>query len=113
MFPYHFDIHTMAYRLICDLLIPFFNVRIDVNGMTALGPALMASVAMAGNIKGSKVIICTDGQANVGVGTLPDDFAGEQRISDCRNTYTSFGQFAKDKGYVPYAECRILNCAYN
>ena len=68
--------------------------------MTALGPALMASIAMAGNIKGSKVIICTDGQANVGVGSLPDDFAGEQQISDCRRTYRMFGEFAKEKGYV-------------
>ena len=78
----------------------FLLVRIDVNGMTALGPALMASIAMAGNIKGSKVIICTDGQANVGVGSLPDDFAGEQQISDCRRTYRMFGEFAKEKGYV-------------
>ena len=41
------------------------------NGGTALGPGLLASVAMAAKGKpGSKVIICTDGEANAGVGRL-------------------------------------------
>ena len=73
--------------------------RVSTCGCTALGPALLASVAMAGNIKGSKVIICTDGQANVGIGSLPASWSpSEQEISDCRNTYRTFGEAAKQKG---------------
>ena len=37
---------------------------------TALGPALLYSVAIAGRQNGSKVIMCTDGMANVGIGSL-------------------------------------------
>lgn len=40
-------------------------------GATALGPALLAAVAIASKGKpGSMVIICTDGLANVGLGEL-------------------------------------------
>jgi len=47
------------------------------HGATALGPALLASISIAGTTRGSSVILCTDGIANVGLGTLenyvPDD----------------------------------------
>lgn len=37
-------------------------------GSTALGPALLASIQLAGNgRKGSKIILCTDGEANIGL----------------------------------------------
>ena len=36
-------------------------------GATALGPALLVAVSMASQKAGSKVIICTDGLANVGM----------------------------------------------
>ena len=40
-------------------------------GSTALGPAVLCSIAMAGEgNKGSTVVICTDGVANVGLGQL-------------------------------------------
>jgi len=43
------------------------------NGSTALGPALVASTTIASKgALGSKVIICTDGEANTGVGTATD-----------------------------------------
>lgn len=72
--------------------------RVSANGPTPLGPALMTSVSLAGNIKGSKVIICTDGHANRGIGSLPWFGANEQEISDCRKKYKNFGEFAKKKG---------------
>jgi hypothetical protein len=38
---------------------------------TALGPALLTSIAMASNgAPGSAVILCTDGEANEGVGNI-------------------------------------------
>ncbi|XP_017294693.1 circularly permutated Ras protein 1 isoform X2 [Kryptolebias marmoratus] len=40
------------------------------HGATALGPAALASVAMASRYPGSKVILCTDGRANIGLGDL-------------------------------------------
>jgi hypothetical protein len=43
---------------------------LEEGGATALGPALVASVAMAGKRPGSRVVICTDGLANVGLGTI-------------------------------------------
>lgn len=40
------------------------------NGATCLGPAALASVAMASRYPGSKVILCTDGRANIGLGQM-------------------------------------------
>lgn len=42
---------------------------LSVYGSTALGPGLLSAVELAskGSI-GSKVILCTDGEANVGIG---------------------------------------------
>ncbi|XP_070849665.1 circularly permutated Ras protein 1 [Chaetodon trifascialis] len=40
------------------------------HGATSLGPAALASVAMASRYPGSKVILCTDGRANIGLGTI-------------------------------------------
>ena len=45
--------------------------HLQVKGRTALGPAVLASVAMASKgAPGSQVIICTDGMANVGLGAF-------------------------------------------
>lgn len=42
---------------------------IEETGPTALGPALLTSVAMASEGgQGSTVVLCTDGLANVGLG---------------------------------------------
>ncbi|MEQ2232055.1 hypothetical protein ILYODFUR_007149 [Ilyodon furcidens] len=40
------------------------------HGATALGPAALASVALASKYPGSKVILCTDGRANIGLGDM-------------------------------------------
>lgn len=45
--------------------------QLRVKGRTALGPAVLTSVAMASKgAPGSQVIICTDGMANVGLGAF-------------------------------------------
>ena len=47
--------------------------NLEENGATALGPSVLTAVAMAGKIKeGSTVVICTDGLANIGVGSFED-----------------------------------------
>eukprot|EP00727_Mastigamoeba_balamuthi_P012412 m51a1_g7794 hypothetical protein (653) ;mRNA; r:30027-32276 len=43
---------------------------LEEGGQTALGPALLAGIALAGRARGSRVLICTDGLANVGLGSL-------------------------------------------
>uniref|UniRef100_A0A3Q0R1N0 VWFA domain-containing protein n=1 Tax=Amphilophus citrinellus TaxID=61819 RepID=A0A3Q0R1N0_AMPCI len=42
----------------------------EEHGATCLGPAALASVAMASRYPGSKVILCTDGKANIGLGEM-------------------------------------------
>ncbi|CAC5385248.1 unnamed protein product [Mytilus coruscus] len=46
---------------------------LEEGGATALGPTLLIAVTMASQHPGSKVIICTDGMANVGMGRLDQD----------------------------------------
>mmetsp|Transcript_133412 Transcript_133412/g.426492 ORF Transcript_133412/g.426492 Transcript_133412/m.426492 type:complete len:1270 (+) Transcript_133412:62-3871(+) len=41
-----------------------------VSGNTALGPALAVSIGLASGHAGSKIILCTDGMANNGVGAI-------------------------------------------
>ncbi|CAG5119939.1 unnamed protein product [Candidula unifasciata] len=46
--------------------------NLEEGGATALGPALVVAVNMAAHFPGSKVILCTDGKANIGLGKLED-----------------------------------------
>ena len=53
--------------------------QLQVKGSTALGPAVLTSVAMASKgAPGSQVIICTDGEANVGLGAFGYYGGGDQ-----------------------------------
>lgn len=59
-------------------------------GMTALGPGVLASIAMASKgALGSQVIILTDGMANIGLGQFGGgSFYGEEvDDSDAIETY--------------------------
>lgn len=48
--------------------------KIKPIGKTALGPALLASLGlMEGAKAGSQIIVCTDGLANIGLGSLDSD----------------------------------------
>jgi len=60
------------------------------NGGTALGPGALIGIAMAGKTRGSRVLLCTDGEATDGVGALssPGDF------------YTRAGALARDSGVM-------------
>uniref|UniRef100_A0A3B4FGV4 Circularly permutated Ras protein 1-like n=1 Tax=Pundamilia nyererei TaxID=303518 RepID=A0A3B4FGV4_9CICH len=48
------------------------RVKLREHGATCLGPAALASVAMASRYPGSKVILCTDGKANIGLGEMEE-----------------------------------------
>ena len=57
----------------------------STHGSTALGPGLVAAVELAsqGSV-GSKVILCTDGEANVGIGGSfnPDRFTFYTKMAE-------------------------------
>ncbi|XP_048768214.1 circularly permutated Ras protein 1-like [Ostrea edulis] len=68
---------------------------LEEGGATALGPALLMATTMAGQHPGSKVIICTDGKANVGLGRL--DVEGEEMDRESQ-FYEGIGKEAADQG---------------
>jgi len=71
---------------------------LEENGATALGPAILASLSLASLAKaGSKVIICTDGKANVGLGAL-DNVNSEAAVSSVESWYSQVGHYAASKG---------------
>lgn len=63
-------------------------------GGTALGPALLLSIAMAGKQPGSHVVLCTDGKANIGIGAL------DQGSEEINLMYTQLAELAKVAGVV-------------
>lgn len=71
--------------------------RLEEGGKTALGPALLAAISLASKgKKGSMVIICTDGLANVGLGSL--DLENEQLESN--KFYADASKIAQDNNII-------------
>ena len=68
--------------------------KMTTAGSTALGPGVSISMAMAAKgTPGSQVVICTDGAANCGVGSV--GYYGE---SNADEFYDKAGQFAQNHG---------------
>ncbi|CAG9333239.1 unnamed protein product [Blepharisma stoltei] len=85
-------------------------LSLEETGPTALGPALLASVCLAcQGGQGSKVIICTDGIANVGLGSLET----EAEIEVAESFYSKISELAKGSGVgisvisIAGEECRL------
>ena len=71
--------------------------QMHVKGTTALGPAVLTSVAMASKgAPGSQVIVCTDGMANVGLGS----FRGYGGGDDALAFYDQVGLLAEQNGVM-------------
>lgn len=68
-------------------------IRLEEGGSTALGPAILYSILIASRKQGSKVILCTDGLANKGIGSLEDP-------KDVQSVefYNKLADYALDKG---------------
>lgn len=66
-------------------------------GRTALGPALLAAVACAGQRPASKVILCTDGLANVGLGSIDETGTDAGREATAA-FYRRVGDYARETG---------------
>ncbi|XP_012732057.2 circularly permutated Ras protein 1 isoform X2 [Fundulus heteroclitus] len=67
------------------------------NGATALGPATLASVALASKYPGSKVILCTDGRANIGLGDMEQ---AQSSSADNSYFYRELALQAVQKGVI-------------
>ncbi|XP_015247138.1 PREDICTED: circularly permutated Ras protein 1-like [Cyprinodon variegatus] len=65
------------------------------HGATALGPAALASVALASKYPGSKVILCTDGRANIGLGDME-----QGNSTDSKYFYRELALQAVEKGVI-------------
>ena len=67
----------------------------EETGPTALGPAVATAIAMASEgAPGSQVVICTDGLANVGLGSFENPKCKEES----EQFYQKLGELAKSKG---------------
>ncbi|KAL6071768.1 actin [Balamuthia mandrillaris] len=87
---------TMPAAKCCDALMERVN-SLQECGATALGPALAYAVGMTSMApSGSKVVICTDGLANVGVGNL--DVATVEEKNSAAAFYQQLANIAKQNG---------------
>ena len=60
-------------------------MEVRTDGGTALGPAALSSILLAEKHRfGSNVVICTDGQSNIGLGKL-DNFDNTESIKFYEN----------------------------
>lgn len=70
---------------------------LEEGGQTALGPAVVVALAIASRKAGSKVVLCTDGASNVGVGCLEGLATDEERTA-ASSFYDALGQEAARSG---------------
>ena len=69
---------------------------LQTEGSTALGPGLLLAVQLAGRVPGSRVVLCTDGCANHGLGKLNMNMIGVQSSPDQGPAfYQQLGEKAK------------------
>lgn len=72
---------------------------LEEGGQTGLGPALIVAIEMAAQKAGSQVIVCTDGLANIGLGSLEGfDQLGEEEKTAVESFYNEAAQKAKACG---------------
>jgi hypothetical protein len=75
----------------------FSSSRLEEGGSTALGPATLVATTMAAQHPGSKVVLCTDGLANIGLGRL-DNLHTEELEERAQEFYDEVSTLAVDKG---------------
>lgn len=71
--------------------------ELQEGGATALGPAATVAVGIASKSPAAKIILCTDGLANVGVGALEDAASVEQKAVS-RQWYGKLADIARGFG---------------
>ena len=68
---------------------------LQTEGSTALGPGLLLAVQLAGCVPGSRVVLCTDGCANHGLGKLNMTTVQSQSPDQGPAFYQQLGDKAK------------------
>ena len=87
---------------------------LEESGATALGPALLVAVSMAAKRVGTRVVVCTDGLANVGLGSM-DNLANDDARTAAEEWYDGVGNYAKVHGVcvsvisIIGEECRLAD----
>lgn len=87
---------------------------LEESGSTALGPALVVSVGMCSNSRGSKIIVCTDGLANTGLGSM-EGLVTDEEQNAASKFYEDIGLYAQSKGInvsvisIKGSDCNIEN----
>jgi len=71
--------------------------ELEEGGGTALAPALLVAMGMVDGVPGSKVIVCTDGLANIGVGAL-DELTTDEDSAAASTFYEGLGLRAAAAG---------------
>jgi len=91
---------------------------LEETGPTALGPALVAAIGMAGETRGSEIVVCTDGLANVGIGALDElkkDASDDGKRLAVKQFYEKVGNYAAEHGVtinvisIEGEDCRLEN----
>jgi len=93
---------------------------LEETGPTALGPALVAAIDLANRRSGGKgaarIVLCTDGLSNVGLGSIEDySLMSEAQQEEVDGFYTSLGATAREAGVavsvvsIEGASCRLEN----
>jgi hypothetical protein len=72
---------------------------IEETGQTALGPAILFSINLINASAGSRIILCTDGISNTGIGSMENKTSNSD-IDELKTFYTNLGTIAKSKGIV-------------
>jgi len=94
-------------------------IYMEERGCTALGPALLTALTIAKRKRGSYVVLCTDGMANQGIGSLENLYQeidkDETQKSAVELLYERFGNTAKEDGVtvsvigIKGADCSLKN----
>jgi len=79
----------------CKKLINIVD-NLEEGGTTALGPAVVLALGMASDCPGSKIMVCTDGQANEGLGDVSSKSPSDMKRA--KETYDKIGKVAKENG---------------
>lgn len=76
--------------------------ELEESGQTALGPAILLSINLINenNIAGSRIVLCTDGISNIGLGSMDGNLNNEQGLIELKNFYSNLGLLAKEKGII-------------
>jgi len=73
---------------------------IEETGQTSLGPAVLFSINMIDGVSpGSRIILCTDGISNMGVGSM-EGKSSQDELDTLRSFYKNLGSLAKTKGII-------------